>query len=50
MIARQTRIIVALCALFVFVALATVLNAWQEMFDQLASLAGWLPIIGEGLR
>ncbi len=50
MTARQTRIIVALCVVLVFVATTTVLNAWQEIADQLAALAGWLPVIGEGLR
>lgn len=50
MTARQTRIIAVLCAVLVFAATATVLNAWQEFTDQLAALAGWLPVIGEGVR
>lgn len=50
MTARQTRIIAALCAVLIFAATATVLHAWQEITDQLAALAGWLPVIGEGLR
>lgn len=50
MTARQTRIVAALCSLLVFAALATVLNTWQAIGDQLTPLADWLPIIGEGLQ
>ena len=50
MTARQTRYVAILCAVLAFAATATALNAWQEFTDQLAALAGWLPVIGEGLR
>lgn len=47
---RQTALVAILSTVLVFVALATVLNTWQEFADQLAALAGWLPVIGEGVR
>ena len=47
MTSRQTALIAAFCSLLVFVALATVLNTWQAIWDVLTVL---LTVIGEGLR
>lgn len=47
MTARQTRYVAVLCAVLVFVALATVLHTWQTIWD---ALSVWLTVIGEAIR
>lgn len=45
-----TRAAVTLCALLVFVALATVLHTWQTIWSWLGdALSVWLTVILEGV-
>lgn len=51
MTARQTQIVAVLCALFVFAATATVLNAWPLFLGWIGNgLSVALTIIGEAVR
>jgi hypothetical protein len=51
MTTRATRIIAVLCALFVFVATATVLNSWPLFLGWIGNgLSVALTIIGEAVR